>query len=415
MKAGGGKINYKSIFSFILLISLVLVINVSDVAAATNNTTTVSQGATPVSPQVIYTPSEVNAAAVKVKSFIDTNHRLPSYVTMNNYQVAMPQFLQLLSTDISQTSAGSATSIILLNVKPPSNSTETAQSGTLTQTEYVGLAKTVKSNIDTTGTAPGYANSSLGKIGYENLIYLMSKVMNFYATNNRLPSTLTVNPWNPTQTATGFMVGYYISPSLTPISAINFNALKSAGITDIYVLATNTNYATILSAAKTKASAVGIRTNAWVYPGFKYASQVAQMGIGVLLDVETYNMQAYVPQIQAMRTATKGVQFSIVTKPDGWDGNQRYDLIAPLCNYIIPMLYLGDYGQGITGLTNWVKTYNTKYPGKFIAGLETYVSDRNPTPKSASTISAEIRAVQPYTHGVALFRYGLSNFNGLPI
>jgi hypothetical protein len=48
-----------------------------------------------------------------------------------------------------------------------------------------------------------------------------------------------------------------------------------------------------------------------------------------------------------------------------------------------------------------------------VAGLETYQSDQNTTPKNASTISDEINAVKPYTRGVILFRYGLSNFNGL--
>jgi hypothetical protein len=211
-------------------------------------------------------------------------------------------------------------------------------------------------------------------------------------------------------------VGYYINPSVTPISEINFNALKSAGITDIYVLVTNNNYLTVLSSAKTKADAVGIRTNAWVYPGFNYASQVALMKIGVLLDVETYDMPAYVPQILAMRLATHGVTFSLCVKPDVWDGNQYYYLIAPLCDHIVPILYIGDYRQGVTGLTKWVKiynVYNTIYPGKIIVGLETYRSDQNPTPKNASTLLAEIKAVQPYTHGVILFRYGLSRFNGL--
>jgi hypothetical protein len=210
-------------------------------------------------------------------------------------------------------------------------------------------------------------------------------------------------------------LGYYINPSITPISEINFSALKSAGITDIYVLVTNNDYLSVLSQAKTKADAVGIRTNAWVYPGFIYASPVANMGIGVLLDVETYDMPAYIPQIQAMRLATQGVTFSLGVKPDGWDGNQYYYLIAPLCDHIVPMLYIGDYGEGIIGLTNWVETYNfynTIYPGKIIIGLETYQSDQNPTPKSANIILEEIKAVQPYTHGVILFRYGLSNFNG---
>lgn len=215
-------------------------------------------------------------------------------------------------------------------------------------------------------------------------------------------------------------MGYYINPNVTPISEIDFNALKGAGITDIYVLVRNNNYLSVLSEAQKKADAVGIRTHAWVFPGFSHASQVAQMKIGVQLDVETYNMQGYLLQILAMRLATYGVTFSITVKPDGWDGNQYYYLIAPLCDYIVPQLYVGDYDKGITGLTNRVKYYNQIYnlyniifPNKIVAGLETYHSDQNVTPKNTSTLSAEIKAVKPYTHGVILFRYGLSNFNGL--
>ena len=222
-----------------------------------------------------------------------------------------------------------------------------------------------------------------------------------------------------TQSNTNYIIGYYINPNDTPISEINFKALKSAGITDIYVLVTNNNYLPVLSEAQKKADAVGIRTNAWVYPGFSHASQVAQMKIGVQLDVETYNMPAYLLQILAMRLATYGQTFSLTVKPDGWDGNQYYYLIAPLCDYIVPQLYVGEYGQGNTGLTNKVKSYNQIYnlydiifPGKIVAALETYQSDKNVTPKNSSTLSAEIKAVKPYTQGIILFRYGLSNFKG---
>ena len=64
------------------------------------------------------------------------------------------------------------------------------------------------------------------------------------------------------------ILGYYINPTATPISEIDFKALKSDGITDIYVLVTNDNYSSVLSQAQKKADAVGIRTHAWVYPGF---------------------------------------------------------------------------------------------------------------------------------------------------
>lgn len=219
---------------------------------------------------------------------------------------------------------------------------------------------------------------------------------------------------------TNFIVGYYINPNVTPISEINFKDLKSAGITDVYVLVTNNNYLSVLPEAKEKADAVGIKTNAWVFPGFNHASQVAQMKIGVQLDMETYNIPAHLLEILAMRLATYGATFSVTVKPDGWDGNQYYYLITPLCDYIVPQLYVGEYEYGMTSLTRSAKKYNQIYnlyniifPGKIVAGLETYQSDENVTPKNTSTLSAEIKAVKPYTRGVILFRYGLSNFKGL--
>lgn len=228
-----------------------------------------------------------------------------------------------------------------------------------------------------------------------------------------IPYASTVSPWyHVPSVQSGFIVGYYINPNVTPISKIDFAALKSAGITDIYVLAKNDNYSPVLKEAKSKADAVGIRTNAWVYPGFKYASQVADMKIGVQLDVETHNMSEYVSEIKSMRSATKGVTFSVCVKPELWDGKQYYNQIAPYCDYIVPMLYIGDYKHGLTGLKNWVRVFNYMYPRKIVAGLQTYKSDKNLTPKKEIVLLTEIKAVQPYTRGVILFRYGLSKFNG---
>lgn len=221
-----------------------------------------------------------------------------------------------------------------------------------------------------------------------------------------------ITPWNSIQSGgTSFIMGYYINPTVTPISKINFTTLKNAGITDIYVLVRNDNYYPILSEAKLKADAVGIKTNAWVFPGFKHAHVIARMKIGVQLDVETYNMTEYIPEIKAMREATQGVSFSVCAKPEKWDGYQYYDLIYPHCDYIVPLLYIGDYDMGITHLKSVTRFYNYIYPRKIVAGLETYESDQNLTPKDGKSLLKEIRAVQHHTRGVILFRYGLSKFH----
>ncbi|MBI5458124.1 hypothetical protein [Methanobacterium sp.] len=228
-----------------------------------------------------------------------------------------------------------------------------------------------------------------------------------------VPYTSPVTPlYQIPSVGTGFIMGYYINPGVTPISQIDFKSLKTAGITDVYVLVKNDNYLPILTEAKTKADSVGIKTHAWVFPGFSHASEVAGMDIGVHLDVETYDMPSYIPMIKAMREDTQGVTFSLCVKPEGWDDNQYYYMIAPLCDYIVPMLYIGDYPHSINGLKNWAKVYNALLPGKIVAGLQTYDSYQNVTPVSEITLLSEIKAVQPNTRGVILFRYGLSNFNG---
>ncbi len=226
-----------------------------------------------------------------------------------------------------------------------------------------------------------------------------------------VPYTSTIKAWSTIQPMTGYIMGYYINPHATPISKINFTTLKDAGITDIYVLVDNENYLSVLGEAKSKADTVGIRTTAWVFPGFKHANEVAQMKIGVQLDVETYDMPSYVSQIKVMRGETRGVPFSVCAKPEKWDGNQYYHLIAPHCDYIVPMLYLADYDVETRHLKVLIKFYNYMYPGKIVAALQTYRSDQDLTPKDENHLLAEVRAVQHYTGGVILFRYGLSKFH----
>ena len=226
------------------------------------------------------------------------------------------------------------------------------------------------------------------------------------------PYTTIVTPWYPVQgVGTDFIMGYYINPQVTPISEINFTTLKDAGITDIYVLVTDENYSKVLSEAKRNADAVDIRTHAWVFPGFSHAAEVADMDVGVQLDVETYNMPEYVSKIKAMREATQGVTFSVCVKPERWDGDQYYYLIAPYCDYIVPMLYIADYKEEIDGLKDMVAIYKILSPGKIVVGLETYQSDEDLTPKTKNAVLAEIKAVKPNARGVILFRYGLSEYH----
>lgn len=195
------------------------------------------QGATTVSPQVSFTSDQINSASSKVKSFVETNHRLPSYVTINNYQVGMPQFLELMAENLLNINSGLKTSVTLKTVNSPSNPTETVKTGNILQSEYQSLAQSIKSAVTSTGSAPNYISSSLGQIRFESLVYTFSKILNYQATNQRLPSYVSVTPWTtqngttPSEGGSGILRPVYIvSDNINGLSTdtARINAIISA-------------------------------------------------------------------------------------------------------------------------------------------------------------------------------------------
>ena len=140
-----------------------------------------------------FTMAQIQNASASVKSYIETNNKLPNYVTIGTSQITMPQFLQLLVTSLLQINNGTNTALSVGNVSSPTNSTGDYVYGNINQTEFLKIAQSVKSFIDSNGIAPNYASSSLGKVPYETLIYMFSKVVNYYGTNKVLPNYVSVD------------------------------------------------------------------------------------------------------------------------------------------------------------------------------------------------------------------------------
>jgi hypothetical protein len=170
----------------------------------------------------------------------------------------------------------------------------------------------------------------------------------------------------------------------------------------------------------TKIVNAGLRPFVWVWckegagNQFQHVKEVTAMGFNTLVDVETYNMAQVLPYLKQMSTDTGNKSFVICTKPYGWDGNQLYDQLVPLATRIMPMTYIGDYNKTTTDLANFYKALQTKYPGKFVAGLETYQSDANPIAKTRTAMQREIDAVKPYVDGCGFFRYGIGGIGTPP-
>jgi Predicted double-glycine peptidase len=169
----------------IMILSLTLFLNINNVSAATNDTN--------------FTIDQVSNAAGTVKSYVETNHQLPTSVNISGSQVSMPQFLDLSSSAIQNLNNNSNSNVVLgsFGAAPsPSENLTSNNLNSLNSTEYVDISTRVKNFMHSNGLAPNYASSSIGKIRYESLIYMNSLILNSYYKTNQMPSFIIINPWS---------------------------------------------------------------------------------------------------------------------------------------------------------------------------------------------------------------------------
>ena len=151
------------------------------------------------------TISQIGSAASGVKSQYETSKTLPSSLTINNTQISIAQYSNLLSGAIINLGFGSLSPVIIRNVDAASSPSGTIKSGNIAKSEFVSMAQNFSTYILTNGRAPNYVSSSLGNMSFENMVYMFSKIMNYYQSYGRLPNYVSmtassVTPPNPTPT-----------------------------------------------------------------------------------------------------------------------------------------------------------------------------------------------------------------------
>jgi glutamine amidotransferase-like uncharacterized protein len=139
------------------------------------------------------TVSQIQTAAASVKTFYETNKRLPNYVTVNGAQLTMPKFMYLLATATIQLNSGSTSTITVKNVNAAPKISGSIKSGNIQKAEYITVAKRIVTFINTNGRAPNFLTTKLGTLSFTKAVYTFSKVLAFYKTNKRLPNFVAVS------------------------------------------------------------------------------------------------------------------------------------------------------------------------------------------------------------------------------
>lgn len=208
----------------------------------TNNTSVLTVNAADPSGNVTLT--ELSGVAGTVKNYYESNNNLPSNVTINGQTITMSQLLQLLVTGTVNINNNNLNSLPIQAVNTAPSPSGNYSNGSLQELEYLTLASSIKNFITNNGRAPNYASTTLGNIQFNTLVYMYSKILNFYGLQNGLPLTITTStiPEGPL-TVTG------IQPISNSISVVNvavhviFNSQMqlSNGFNNIYILNTANN------------------------------------------------------------------------------------------------------------------------------------------------------------------------------
>ncbi|HEX7468989.1 MAG TPA: pseudomurein-binding repeat-containing protein [Methanobacterium sp.] len=217
--------------------------------------------------------TDAELASSGVKNYTVNNGHVPGYVDVSNKNITTPSFLNTVTTYTVELNKNVKTSVTLKSVAKPKSPSGTAK-GTLKKSEYVKIANNIKNYITKNKVAPAYASSSLGKIRYESLVYIYSKIIDYYHAHNVLPNTVLVSNIKgvdskgviiPTHTSTqDLTVTDVIAPTtgvkgatiIVPNTVKNLGNTATGGLWVTYYLVSGT-------------------TNAFTYIGERYINSLA--------------------------------------------------------------------------------------------------------------------------------------------
>ncbi len=133
--------------------------------------------------------SDLISAANDVNWFIEAHAELPGIITVGGDPFTTAQYLFLLSQAIVNINAGDYSNLYVSDVNNPSNPGAAANMGYLG--EYVNVAGTILSSMNQ-GVTPNSVETSVGNVGYDGLVYAMTRVIVYYGLTNQLPSSVNV-------------------------------------------------------------------------------------------------------------------------------------------------------------------------------------------------------------------------------
>ncbi|QHN07803.1 pseudomurein-binding repeat-containing protein [Methanothermobacter sp. THM-2] len=134
---------------------------------------------------------EVCDASKMIGNYTASQNRIPSMVVVNGKNITSDNYLYAASSTVLNLNQGKRTGISLPDYNPPTNPSGAA-TGTLYKSGYLQAAQNIKNFMESNGRSPNYANTAIGQVRYESLIYAYARIINFYNSTGKLPDHITI-------------------------------------------------------------------------------------------------------------------------------------------------------------------------------------------------------------------------------
>lgn len=142
----------------------------------------------------VFTHNQILAAAKNLRSYVESNAKLPSTVTVNGIKVNITIFAYLMSKTVVNINNSKKISVEVVPTSPVySNNGNSSISGNLYKAGYLDLATKVISHTQSNHAIPNNVNTSLGLISPNLYIFGLSKALDYYSDHNSLPNYLMLN------------------------------------------------------------------------------------------------------------------------------------------------------------------------------------------------------------------------------
>lgn len=154
----------------------------------------------------IYVMSKVSiknivSASKTVKNYISKYSKLPSSVKIGGVSFKTADYLYLISKAIVNLKAGKKSDIPIKIIKNPSNPKKAANLGYLKN--YLSVAEKIVKTAESKGKMPNSVGSKVGTIGYDGVVFALSKVLVSYGKKNKMPSYIDVKAFSSSSSKSG--------------------------------------------------------------------------------------------------------------------------------------------------------------------------------------------------------------------